>query len=90
MWLGRKKHKGDLRKLPKTIGYFANFYFFATHRVSDSHTWAVVKDCKVVRFFICGDGELTYNYGKLTPDELELGVDNLCYGCQYEEDWDSA
>ncbi|MDR1653137.1 MAG: hypothetical protein LBS01_05730 [Prevotellaceae bacterium] len=81
------KYYRDLAK------HFDNFYFFATHTFSifEHHCWAFVKNGEIIRYFLCRDSELVYNYGEVTAEEIELSLNEVCYGRENDDnyDWDN-
>jgi hypothetical protein len=67
---------------------FNNFQYFGTYRTVDYHAWAKFANGKPVRayFFIGETGEIQWNEGAITPEEIELGLDKLV---QSGEDFDN-
>jgi hypothetical protein len=53
--------------------------FFCTHRVVEFHGWAKATDGTVERAY-AGDGDIVWNIGTRTPEELELNI-------LFFEDW---
>ena len=69
----------DSARLDAPAKKFPELQFFATHRVSEYHAWVRYIDGEMVRgYCYCGDiGEVLLNKGEITPEEEELGLDNL-------------
>lgn len=67
---------------------FTELQFFSTHRVSDYHVWVKYVGGEMIRGYgYCGgNGEVFLNKGEVTPEEAELGLDNLIPDS--EADWD--
>ncbi|MBD5130132.1 MAG: hypothetical protein HDT43_09435 [Ruminococcaceae bacterium] len=78
----------DPARLDELAKKFSELQFFATHRVSEYHAWVKYVDGVMVRGYgWCGDiGEVLLNNGEITPEEEELGLDNLLP--DNEADWD--
>lgn len=68
---------------------FAELQFFSTHRVVEYHAWVKYVGGEMIRGygFCGGNGEVFLNKGKITPEETELGLENLIP--ESEADWDN-
>ncbi len=67
---------------------FTELQFFSTHRVSEYHVWVKYVGGEMIRGYgWCGDiGEVLLNKGAVTPEEAELGLENLLP--DNDADWD--
>lgn len=76
-------------RLDELAKKFTELQFFSTHRVSDYHVWAKYVGGEMIRGYgYCGgNGEVFLNNGGVTPEEEELGLDNLIPDS--DADWDS-
>ncbi len=54
---------------------FQNFSFFFSYRVSDGYAWGRVLDSHIQRIMMYFDGEASFEYGDLTPEEIALNLD---------------
>ena len=73
------KLKGDEAKLPGLVGALSATFdgevqYFATHRVSEWHTWIRADRGQVLRAYGIGDGEVAFDRGALTTAETELAI----------------
>ena len=76
-------------RLDELAKRFSELQFFSTHRVAEYHAWVRYIDGEMLRGYVyCGDiGEVLLNTGEVTPEEEELGLDNLLPDSG--ADWDS-
>lgn len=76
-------------QLDELAKQFTELQFFSTHRVSDYHVWVKYVGGEMIRGYgYCGgNGEVFLNNGEITPEEEELGLDNLIPDS--DADWDS-
>lgn len=53
-----------------------DFYYFFTERVSETHAWVSVKNKAIIRAFgySGGNGEILFDYGSPTGEEMSLGL----------------
>ena len=79
----------DPARLDEPAKKFTELQFFCTHRVSEYHAWVKYVGGEMIRGYgWCGDiGEVLLNKGGITPEEEELGLDNLLPDSG--ADWDS-
>lgn len=58
---------------------FAQLQYFGTHRVVEYHAWAKFADGKPIRAYayLGESGEVQWDEGAITPEELELGFDKF-------------
>jgi len=69
-------------------------HYYATHRVSESHQWAMAVDGELRRMFgHCGMSGETYALGEPTEAEIELGVGTMSMTAGWQqwtdEQWDA-
>jgi len=58
---------------------FNEFYYFGSHTVADYYAWAKFKNGNLIRAyaFIGDAGELFWNEGSITSEEIKLGFDKF-------------
>lgn len=78
-------------QLQQWAASFSELQYFGTHRVVDYHSWARYLDGVLIRgyTFIGEAGEVIWEEGKLTPEELALGAEHFPKA-EAEIDWASA
>ncbi len=70
---------------------FPELQYFGTHRVVECHSWARYQNGNLLRgyTFLGEAGEVTWEEGKPTPEELALGAERFPKAGE-EIEWDSA
>ena len=58
---------------------FAEFYYFGSHRTVDYYAWAKFINGELIRAYsyVGETGDITWNEGRITNEELELGFDKF-------------
>lgn len=79
----------DPARLDGLAKKFPELQFFSTHRVAEYHAWVKYLSGELIRGYgYCGgEGEVFMNRGAVTPEEKELGLDNLI--ASTDDDWET-
>jgi len=69
---------------------FDELQYFASHRIVDYHAWAKFVDHNLIRAYtyIGESGEITWNEGDITIEELKLGFDT--FPASDDSSWDEV
>ena len=73
-------------KLDRIAKEFDEVQAFATHRVSETHAWMLYRNHQPVRGYFYADGQVEWEIGDLTPEELALGFDAFPHQGQDDSD----
>ena len=67
---------------------FGEFYYFGSHRIADYYGWAKFINGKLIRAYanIAEGGDLCWNEGNITAEELNLGFDKI----PVDDNWEDA
>lgn len=79
----------DSTELPDDMAKkFPEIQYYSTNRITDHHVWIKYADGKMVRGYgFCGDkGIVLLNKGDVTPEEKNLGFNNLLP--HHEKNWE--
>ncbi len=77
----------ELDALKAVAAKFDEVQCYASHRVSNFYAWAKFVKGELIRGYVFGEG-VSLNEGKLTPEEENLGFDNIIQGD--EVDWENV
>lgn len=84
-------HEPDRATLLNLGKLFEAFQYFATHRVSEYHQWVKIIKGRLIRAYcyVGERGEVLWDEGDITPEEIDLGFDSFVNAANQDGDWDS-